>query len=314
MGFNRPEAKMRARASIRGTYPHPALVTLIYFLLTTVLTNVIMAFVSDPFQTAYLYLMDGVYAPERIFQTIFTPGRVGLYLVLQILISLYTCVMQFGYTSYALRLSRWEQPGYRNLMDGFAVVGRVIGINLLIAIFVWLWTMLAMIPYMIVMVIAAVSQSAGLMVLAVLLAIVGTIFGVSVSYRYRLALYFMLDPSGLGRDGVHPAEQADHEGLEVAPVCYGPVLPGMDDPGAAHLWHPEPVGQPLSVGQPGQFLQLGGIWSISGAPCAAGQQPRPCLLSCKKRADKSCPHVFSGEKGIALNGPHCYLVRVGAVP
>ncbi|WP_186564929.1 DUF975 family protein [Lawsonibacter celer] len=193
MGFNRPEAKMRARASIRGTYPHPALVTLIYFLLTTVLTNVIMAFVSDPFQTAYLYLMDGVYAPERIFQTIFTPGRVGLYLVLQILISLYTCVMQFGYTSYALRLSRWEQPGYRNLMDGFAVVGRVIGINLLIAIFVWLWTMLAMIPYMIVMVIAAVSQSAGLMVLAVLLAIVGTIFGVSVSYRYRLALYFMLD-------------------------------------------------------------------------------------------------------------------------
>lgn len=193
MGFNRIEAKMRAKASIKGAYPHPALVTLVYVLLTTVLTSVIMMFVDNPFQTAYLYLLDGLYAPEEIFRVIFTAGRVALYLVLEILISLYTCVMQFGYTSYGLRLSRWEQPGYRNLMDGFSMFGRVIGMNILVAVFTWLWTMLVMIPYIVVMILAGIFESPALTVLAVLLCIVAVIFGVSVTYRYRLAFYFLLD-------------------------------------------------------------------------------------------------------------------------
>ena len=42
MGFNRPEAKYRARLAMRGAYPHPMLVTLVYILLTGVLTYAIM--------------------------------------------------------------------------------------------------------------------------------------------------------------------------------------------------------------------------------------------------------------------------------
>lgn len=59
MYFNRPEAKYRARLAMRGAYPHPMLVTLVYILLTGVLTYAIMYFVTNPFSLAYLYLVDG---------------------------------------------------------------------------------------------------------------------------------------------------------------------------------------------------------------------------------------------------------------
>ena len=49
MNYSRPEAKLRAQASIRGAYPHPALVTLIFVLATTVLTNIIFAIVRNPY-------------------------------------------------------------------------------------------------------------------------------------------------------------------------------------------------------------------------------------------------------------------------
>ena len=146
MGFNRPEAKFQARNAMRGAYPHPMLVTLVYVLLTSVLASAIMYFVNNPFQIAYMYLLDGIYDPETIFHYVFLPGRVALYAVLELLISLYTCVMGFGYTSYSLRLARGEQPGYRNLMDGFARIGRVLICAILISVFTGLWTLLAMNP------------------------------------------------------------------------------------------------------------------------------------------------------------------------
>lgn len=196
MYFNRYEAKMRAKQCIRVSYPHPALVTLIYVLLTTVLTNVVMYFVSNPFEMAYLYLLDGVYDPARIFQMFFTPQRVGLYVILNLLVNLYVSVMRFGYVSYTLRVSRREQPSYHNLMDGFAMLGRVLGITILQAIFIYLWTMLGMIPYFVVLLASVFMESTGLMVLAVVLAIAGGIFGVAMSYRYALSDYFLLDHPG----------------------------------------------------------------------------------------------------------------------
>lgn len=67
MGFNRPEAKFQARNAMRGAYPHPMLVTLVYVLLTSVLASAIMYFVNNPFQIAYVYLLDGIYDRRRFF-------------------------------------------------------------------------------------------------------------------------------------------------------------------------------------------------------------------------------------------------------
>lgn len=198
MRYDRPEAKRLARFAMRGAYPHPMLVTLVYVLLTGVLSNVIMYFVSNPFTTAYWYLLDGNYEAEVIFRTLFTAQRVGVYLLIELLLSLYMWVMGFGYASYALRLARREGPGYRNLLDGFACLGRALLVNLLISIFTFLWGLLAMVPYIVVAIIAAVSGSGLLMGLAWVLALAGVVFAVAVSYRYRLAVYFLLDNPEMG--------------------------------------------------------------------------------------------------------------------
>ncbi|MEQ2457195.1 DUF975 family protein [Flavonifractor hominis] len=195
MGYNRVESKRLARQAIRGVSPHPMLVTLVYVLLTGVLSYVIAYFVSNPFNMAYLYLLDGVYAPEQIYRTIFTPGRVGLFLLMEILLTLYQWVMAFGYTSYALRLARGEGPGFRNLLDGFAVLGRSILVSLLVWLFTVLWSLLGMIPYVLLVMLGVLLNSFFPVVLGIIVLVVWVVV---VSYRYRLSLYFALDNPQMG--------------------------------------------------------------------------------------------------------------------
>lgn len=55
-----------------------------------------------------------------------------------------------------------------------------------------------MVPYMVVMILAALLGSMGLMMLAILLLIGGMVMMVIFSYRYRLATYFLLDHPEMG--------------------------------------------------------------------------------------------------------------------
>ncbi len=202
MNYSRPEAKLRAQASIRGAYPHPALVTLIYVLITGVLTSILLGLVHNPLQDYYIYLILGYDPEDALAYLMSNTGGWTIYIVLQILLSLYTAVVSFGYTSYALRLARNEQPGYRNLLDGFSTMGRVLLTTVLRGIFVWLWGMLGMLPGIIVTVlgIATASTIAGpiLVSVGIPLMIAGGVFEVAISYRYRLSEYFLLDNPGMG--------------------------------------------------------------------------------------------------------------------
>lgn len=197
MGFNRPEAKYRARMAMRGAYPHPMLVTLVYLLLTGVLTYVIMLFVSNPFTLAYWYLIDGADAQE-VYRYIFTPQRVGVYLLIELLITLYTWVMQFGYTAYGLGLARRTGPGYRTLLEGFSNLGKALLVSFLMSLFASLWGLAATLPGIIVIVVAAAAESYGLMLLGILLVLCGAVVEIVVTYRYRLAVYFLLDNPDMG--------------------------------------------------------------------------------------------------------------------
>jgi len=159
-----------------------------------VLTNPIY----DALYTAYLYLLDGAYDPMFIFKSLLSPGMVAVYMLVSLLLNVYFWVMNFGYASYALRMARGEQPGYRRLFDGFAALGRAILVSLLTSIFLSLWGLLFMVPYMVVMILAALLGSMGLMMLAILLLIGGMVMMVIFSYRYRLATYFLLDHPEMG--------------------------------------------------------------------------------------------------------------------
>lgn len=196
--FNRTEAKWRAREAMRGSYPHPMLVSLVYLLLTTGVTSLITRFVADPFNMAYLYMLDGRYEIETILQYVFTPARVATFLGVELVLGLYRGVAGFGYVSYSLRLARGEQPGYRNLLDGFQMMGRVLAAQILIALFVWLWTMLALIPYVVVLIVAIVLESRVMLVLAFALMVFPAVVSVIMDLRYRLSYYFLVDNPDMG--------------------------------------------------------------------------------------------------------------------
>ena len=197
MGYNRPEAKALAKQAMRTTYPHPMLVTLVYLLLTSVLTSLVSSLVTDPFTTFYYYVWDGVYGVEDLIRVLLTPRNVASFLVIQLLITVYQWIMSFGYTSYVLRMARNEQPNYWNLLDGFRTIGRAFLVYLLIYIFTTLWSLLFLVPAFIVMLVSALGGPM-LMFLALLLVIAAAILSVIVTYRYRLAVYFLLDNPEMG--------------------------------------------------------------------------------------------------------------------
>ena len=197
MGYNRPEAKALAKQAMRTTYPHPMLVALVYLLLTSVLTSLVSSLVTDPFTTFYYYVWDGVYGVEDLIRVLLTPRNVASFLVIQLLITVYQWIMSFGYTSYVLRMARNEQPNYWNLLDGFRTIGRAFLVYLLIYIFTTLWSLLFLVPAFIVMLVSALGGPM-LMFLALLLVIAAAILSVIVTYRYRLAVYFLLDNPEMG--------------------------------------------------------------------------------------------------------------------
>lgn len=149
MGYNRPQSKWLARDAMRGAYPHPMLVSLVYLLLTSVLGNVVMSFVSNPFDAAYYYLTQTNYPVDEIMSAIFTPSRMAVLLLMELLLNLYFWVMRYGYTSYCLRLTRREGPSYRNLLDGFYSMGRALGVNFLVALFQFLWGLIGVAVYVV---------------------------------------------------------------------------------------------------------------------------------------------------------------------
>lgn len=121
--------KRSAREAMRTAAPPAFLVTLIYLLLTQVLSEVVYTAVPD---TSSALLFDqGGWMP----------------LFLTILLAIYQTVMAFGYSCWALHTARGEQPGLGALMEGFGMVGRVLLMQVRIFLCVVGWTLLLAMGY-----------------------------------------------------------------------------------------------------------------------------------------------------------------------
>ena len=195
--FNRPEAKYRARMAMRGAYPHPMLVTLVYIALTSWLVIALTYSIANPFQIALLYLAEGARV-EDVFYYLFTLQRIASFLLLELLIFLYQWIMQYGYVAYALGLARRTGPGYKTLLEGFSHIGRALGVSFFTALFVTLWGLLGMVPYFVFLILGAALQDLSIIMFSPVLAFLGTILPFVISYRYRLATYFLLDGPDMG--------------------------------------------------------------------------------------------------------------------
>lgn len=210
--FNRIEAKMQAKVSMRQAIPSPIWVTLGYLLLTTGLVWLLNFVLFDPVSIVMDDVLAGYTLEESLAYLVeeYSVGLVAV-LVVQMLLSVYRTIMGFGYTSYALRMARNEGPGFFNLFDGFAKFLRVLWMNILIGIFAALWVVLFLTPAIILVVVAAASRFMSPFVLALywLLIIGAIVAGMIVRLRYRLAAYFLLDdPSCTAREAIRRSKRA----------------------------------------------------------------------------------------------------------
>ena len=87
---------------------------------------------------------------------------------ISILIALLLLVLDAGFVLYCMDIRRGETSGFLTLFDGFSFVGKLIGLHLVIYVFVFLWSMLFVIP------------------------------GIIAGYRYRFAVYNLCENPELG--------------------------------------------------------------------------------------------------------------------
>jgi uncharacterized membrane protein len=97
-------------------------------------------------------------------------GVTGAFVIFfKILLALFTMILNYGYYAvYSLSLSRLRDADIRSFFAGFERPVRIIAVQILMSVFILLWSLLFLIP------------------------------GIVAAYRYRLALYLMADDPELG--------------------------------------------------------------------------------------------------------------------
>jgi len=167
MKINREAIKRNAKLAIQGARPRPLLVGLVYLLVMWVL-QLLSAKITgqDVLQERLLnaYLSGG--SIERFLDAYAANYVMNFSIIASLLdlaISLISMALGVGFTMYLLQVSRMRKAGFENLLDGFGIFFKALLLYLLMGIFVMLWSILLVIP------------------------------GIVALYRYRQAVYIMLD-------------------------------------------------------------------------------------------------------------------------
>ena len=138
--IDRKGMNAEVREMLSGAQVSPRAITALYCGLLLVL-NMVSAFAGD---TGFL----------STFVTILT--------------SLLNVILGAGFAMYCMAIRRGERAEYITLFDGFSFVGKLIGLTIVTALFIWLWSMLFIIP------------------------------GIIAAYRYRFAPYNLYENPGIG--------------------------------------------------------------------------------------------------------------------
>ena len=138
--IDRKGMKAEVREMLSGAQVSPRAITALYCGLLLVF-NMVSAFAGD---TGFL----------STFVTILT--------------SLLNVILGAGFAMYCMAIRRSERAEYITLFDGFSFVGKLIGLTIVTALFIWLWSMLFIIP------------------------------GIIAAYRYRFAPYNLYENPGIG--------------------------------------------------------------------------------------------------------------------
>ena len=177
--YDRGALKRRAKHLVRQGNPAVYMVTLIFFLATTAVSEVVSLLLPNPvdqMSTLYSQWMNQMVnsggqisqgAVDAFYQqmwSLFQGPMASVAMLAALIIGFYSLVVQLGYYGYTLRVMRGQEGGgYGTLFSQFYLAGKVILMTILEAIFIFLWSCLFVIP------------------------------GIVAAYRYRLSSYALLD-------------------------------------------------------------------------------------------------------------------------
>lgn len=166
MDSNRVMLKADARRRAVSCQPSPILAGVILFalgMLISTLTSYLMG--MDRLATA---LTDaarfGTEAVEQAYLSFLEHYSVsGFAIALVVALRIMSYMVSVGFVIFALHISRDEKAEFGNLFDGFGLFFRVLWLGILEGLLIFLWSLLLVVP------------------------------GIVAAYRYRQALYLLLD-------------------------------------------------------------------------------------------------------------------------
>ncbi len=160
MRINRAAIKQNAKGVIVTTKPSPILVGLVFLAVTYVL-QFLSYTVSGQYQ-AYTKMMDQMLAGNLDYVPQLPHIDAGSAVII-IAIVLMLIMLATGFTIYCMSVCQLKKASFGNLLDGFAIFFKALWLYILMAIFVYLWSLLLVVP------------------------------GIIALYRYRMALFIMID-------------------------------------------------------------------------------------------------------------------------
>lgn len=170
MYLNRAELKFRARQAMRSSAVSPYIMALVYSVIAYVMGLLSARLLNVDVVSVVKHLgADVVMENPEIFINYYisrAPGAFAYFI--ELLLRIMGMLLYAGQVVFILNMVRGLQNSLWNLMDGFQSFLRIIGLRILMAIFVFLWSLLFVIP------------------------------GIVAAYRYRLALYLLLDHPEMG--------------------------------------------------------------------------------------------------------------------
>ena len=160
--INRRSLKAGARRAMTGRQPSSWLVSLAYFAIIFVLAilSLRVCFPGLSLKNILRIYLELDENPEAFLHSYSTSSVSWL---LGVALSIMTGMIGVGFRAYCLKVSRCEKAGFGELFDAFGVFFKVLWLQILISVFTYLWSLLFVIP------------------------------GIVASYRYSLAVYFLLD-------------------------------------------------------------------------------------------------------------------------
>ena len=166
MKIDRPSLKGRAKALVATSKPSPVLVGLVYLLLAIVIswlsTRIVgLNLTAQELQNYYDAVLGGDYDYIYWLLSSRMPGPAAH--IINLALQLVLTVVSAGFVLFLMNTVRRTGACFGNLLDGFGMIGRIILLNILEGLFITLWSPLFVIP------------------------------GIIAAYRYRMALYLLLD-------------------------------------------------------------------------------------------------------------------------